>query len=81
MPPQENYAYAHMLDQHGLCAHEPEFQAYSVLLTGDIKQATKGYAGVSHSPEVRPRAIRLIVDCCRPSSFIQPQTFQSQWHI
>lgn len=53
VPLKENYAYAHMLGQHGLCVHEPEFHAYSVLLTGDIKQATKGHAGVSHSPEVR----------------------------
>ena len=52
VPLKENYAYAHMLGQHGLCVHEPEFHAYSVLLTGDIKQATKGHAGVSHSPEV-----------------------------
>jgi len=53
VPLKENYAYAHMLGQHGLCVHEPEFHAYSVLLTGDMKQATKGHAGVSHSPEAR----------------------------
>lgn len=53
VPLQENYKYAHMLGQPALCAHEAEFQAYGVLLTGDLKQALKGGVGVSRSPEVR----------------------------